>query len=377
MFRLGYACAWAEDRVATWSHVPWNLYGALCGISALEVVDLPAVLSPLTRMVLRYGTLRRHHGRWVSQWRVDPATFAMFDLSLRRRIRNAVPCDAVLAIGDVGLVHPHTFIYQDASMAHIMEEMGPGGVAASQFATYTRSRLLRRMRQQEGRYRRTYGIITMSEWDAIFIRKSGVIPSDRVFVVPPAINSHVSLPRTMRSGNNQARTLLFVGKDFERKGGRLVVEAFVHARKNATIPLRLIVAGPSTWPLPGPIPDGIIFAGKVLPDVVGMLMNQADVFIMPSTFEAFGIVFVEALSAGLPVIARNAYAMPEIIRNGDNGVLIDHHDAYRLADTMITVCMDDEMKRRAEEQAMSVQSHYSWSNVACAIHSIMTTCLAS
>lgn len=305
------------------------------------------------------------------------------DVRLVRAVTTAedppyrAPCDAVLSIGDVGVVHPHTFIYQDASMSHIMTAMENDGSVVPQFTTYTQSRLLRRLHQQERRYRRAYGVITMSEWDAAFVRQSGLIPPNRVFVVPPAINSHVSFPRRVRSGENEPRTFLFVGRDFERKGGRLVVEAFVHARKNATIPLRLIVAGPSSWPLPGPIPDGIMFAGNVLPDVAGMLMNNADVFVMPSTFEAFGIVFVEALAAGIPVIARNAYAMPEIIRNGDNGVLIDHHDAYRLAETMIAVCMDDGMRTRVEEQAAFVRSRYSWSNVARAIHSILSARLIS
>lgn len=262
-------------------------------------------------------------------------------------------------------------------MSHIMTAMENDGGAVPQFTTYTRSRLLQRLYQQERRYRRAYGVITMSEWDAAFVRRSGLIPPNRVFVVPPAINSHVPFPRRIRRGESEPRTFLFVGRDFERKGGRLVVEAFVHARKNTTIPLRLIVAGPSSWPLPGPIPDGIMFAGKVLPDVVGMLMNHADVFVMPSTFEAFGIVFVEALAAGMPVIARNAYAMPEIIRSGDNGVLIDHHDAYRLADTMIAVCMDDGMRTRVEEQVGFVRSRYSWSNVAREIRSVLHTCLTS
>lgn len=377
MLRIGYACAWEEDRAATWSNVPWNLYNALCEIRTLDVVDLAAELSPLTRAFLRYGLLRRNEGRWKSQWRVDPLTFTLYEQSLRRKIRQRGPCDAVLTIGDVGIGHPYTFIYQDASMAHIMMEAENGGFASPQFTTYIHSRLLHRLRQQEGRYRRTYGVITMSEWDAVFMRKSGLIPTDHVFVVPPGINSRTALPRTMKGAGDEARTLLFVGRDFERKGGQLVVEAFVLARQKSPVPLRLIVAGPLTWPIRGPIPDGVIFAGKVLPDIVGMLMHHADVFVMPSIFEAFGIVFVEALAAGIPVIARNAFAMPEIIRSGDNGILIDHDDPHLLATTMIAVCLDADMRKRVVEQAPAVRTRHSWDNVAQTMSSILASCCRS
>ena len=58
---------------------------------------------------------------------------------------------------------------------------------------------------------------------------------------------------------------------------------------------------------------------------------SSDILIVPSLFEGFGIAIAEALSFGLPVVATNVGAIPELIENGENGILVNAKDSRGLA----------------------------------------------
>ncbi len=81
---------------------------------------------------------------------------------------------------------------------------------------------------------------------------------------------------------------------------------------------------------------------------------------MPSRQEAFGIVFCEALARGLPCIARNALAMPEIVKPGVNGDLVDSDDPAALAEVIVKTLADDSLYARCAAAADETREHYSW-----------------
>jgi glycosyltransferase involved in cell wall biosynthesis len=89
-----------------------------------------------------------------------------------------------------------------------------------------------------------------------------------------------------------------------RKGGDLVLEAFrrLHEEDGG---LRLVIAGPAEDPAPGM--EGVEYVGDVGNEALGRLMASSDVFVMPSRFEAYGLVFPEAMAAGLPCVGRDRF----------------------------------------------------------------------
>jgi glycosyltransferase involved in cell wall biosynthesis len=157
---------------------------------------------------------------------------------------------------------------------------------------------------------------------------------------------------------------LFVGKDFTRKAGDQVVAALAILRAEVDPLITLTVLGPDEWPLPGPPPPGVRFLGRLAIDQVAAVYDEHDVFVMPSRFEAFGIALAEALVRGLPCVARHAFAMPEIIRPGDNGELIHGDDPTELAGALARVLADQAMFRRVAEQATDTLRHYCWPRAA-------------
>lgn len=163
------------------------------------------------------------------------------------------------------------------------------------------------------------------------------------------------IDHSKKSGNK----VLFVGRDFERKNGPLVIEAFKLARKSRP-DLELYIAGPKKK---APMEDGIVFLGDVSSENLPDIFNICDVFCMPSKLEAYGLVFVEALSFGLPCIGKNAYEMPYFIENGKTGYLLESDSAETLSRLLIDAINNEEMKRNVVDRQEFYIKEYSWKTV--------------
>ena len=85
---------------------------------------------------------------------------------------------------------------------------------------------------------------------------------------------------------------------------------------------------------------------------------------MPSKFEAYGIVFIEALTYGLPCIGRNAFEMPYLIQDGKTGFLLQDEDAWLLAQLMLRALEDSQMKENVVTNRAHYLKEYSWDMVA-------------
>jgi glycosyltransferase involved in cell wall biosynthesis len=171
--------------------------------------------------------------------------------------------------------------------------------------------------------------------------------------------------------------LLFVGRqynafDFYRKGGDLVVAALAILRRDCDPEITLTIAGPEKWPLPGRPPEGVRFLGAQPHDAVSALYDSHDLFVMPSRLEPFGIVFAEALSRGLPCVARDAYAMPEIVTPGVSGALIGKDDEQELAAAIAATLADDRLYEACYVRAPEIAAYFSWERAAAEMAQVIT-----
>jgi glycosyltransferase involved in cell wall biosynthesis len=159
--------------------------------------------------------------------------------------------------------------------------------------------------------------------------------------------------------------LLFVGGQFERKGGDQVLAAVERLRGQGGLPITLTVVGPRSWPTSTAPPPWVRFLGAVPPAVVAQLFYDHDLFVMPSRFEAYGIVLLEAQAAGLPCVARRAFAMSELVPEGRGGMLIEPDDGpEELATTIATALDDDSLYKHIGCRATEVRTTNSWDAVA-------------
>jgi glycosyltransferase involved in cell wall biosynthesis len=159
-----------------------------------------------------------------------------------------------------------------------------------------------------------------------------------------------------------AYTLLFVGWDFELKGGRDLIPAFKLARER--IPnLRLIVAGPDPAVV-GNHPGVEAIGGVHDRNQLLELYRKADLFVLPSVFDSFGFVFVEAMSQYLPCIGTDFQAMPEIIEHGKTGYVVPLRNPSALADAICQFYGNKENRRQMGVAARArALSRFRWDGV--------------
>lgn len=138
----------------------------------------------------------------------------------------------------------------------------------------------------------------------------------------PAMAARVASPR---SSEPRGCRFLFIGTQFEIKGGPALLRAFREVGKNCPkVRLDLITHLPEQFEEMARDTPGVRVhaANFTREEIASRFLSQADVLIHPTYMDSFGMVVLEAMSFGLPIIATDMYAIPEMVEDGQNGTLI-------------------------------------------------------
>jgi len=164
------------------------------------------------------------------------------------------------------------------------------------------------------------------------------------------------------------RKVLFVGRLDERKGFRVAAEAF--SRLAAERPeVRLVVAGDgpersTAERLPPSVRERIAFLGTVPNEDLPPIHAASDVFVAPNVGgESFGIVLVEAMAAGLPVVATDIPGFREVVRHGVDGLLVPPRDPAGTAGGIARVLDEPDLAARLADAGRERARRYSWEAV--------------
>lgn len=139
--------------------------------------------------------------------------------------------------------------------------------------------------------------------------------------------------------------VLFMGGDFPRKGGFDLLDAWRAGGFASRATLDLV----TDWPLAeAALPGGVNLVRNVAPHTPAWLdlWRRADLFVMPTRHEAFGMVFQEAAAAGVPAIGTRINAVPEIVINGVTGLLVEPGDRESLIRAMCRLVESSDLRRR-------------------------------
>ncbi|HJS89972.1 MAG TPA: glycosyltransferase family 4 protein [Steroidobacteraceae bacterium] len=250
------------------------------------------------------------------------------------------------------------------------------GNAALQYRYYGRG-LVSEPRQREhlswerSVYSNLTGIFVMSKWLAdSFIRDFGM-PAAKVHVVGAGINID-SLP-ALPERSWAVPKFLLVGKDFQRKGGKYLLEAFEIVRRE--IPeAQLTVVGPELQiKMPGLQCPG--YLAKSNPEDLKRLkefFRSATAVVLPSIYEPFGVSLLEGMAFGLPCIASDRCAMPEIVHHGQTGFLVPAEDSRSLGDAMIQLAKNPvDAAKMGLAGRRRIESTFTWNTVAGKIKSVL------
>lgn len=182
------------------------------------------------------------------------------------------------------------------------------------------------------------------------------IPAERITVVPHCIDSNrvrraaADAPASAAAGG--LMTLLYAGRLEREKGVSELLEAASHASRE--VPLRLIIVGRGRLQPVVERAEAATSVGGTLrveyqpwaprPVLMGM-MRDADAVVIPSYVEAFGMVGLEAMALGRPVIGVTQGGLPEIVRDGKEGIMVESPSPPLLASAILSLARDEGLRK--------------------------------
>lgn len=183
-----------------------------------------------------------------------------------------------------------------------------------------------------------YHCVGWSSWAASSIVDDYGVDTSRVSVIPPGVDLG-RWQHTKRTPDEHLR-IIFVGGEFERKGGSILLEAFAQLSAD----WELIVVTNSKVPSA----DRVTVVNDLTPNDPRLvdLYQSSDVFVLPSLAETFGIAAVEASAAGLPLVTTSIGGLPDILIPNETGLSVRAGDVRGLVQALQRLATDVDLRLR-------------------------------
>jgi len=211
-------------------------------------------------------------------------------------------------------------------------------------------------------------ILPWSTWTKESLVQDYGIDETRIKVVAPGVDLEIWCPS--ESQHDGPIKILFVGGDLYRKGGDVLLEAF---RRLPADRAELILV---TRTLIDPEP-GVSVYNNLQPNSTELinLYRTADIFVLPTKAEAFGIAAVEASAMGIPVIATAVGGVTDIVVEGETGFLVTPGDIEMLASRLHQLIIDADLRKRLGRSARRrAERHFdARQNAACIVKILQET----
>lgn len=197
---------------------------------------------------------------------------------------------------------------------------------------------------------------------SVFVRRQlldrGTDPS-RIAVIPYGVDAGAFRPgpRQLEPSSGRRPRCLYVGQLSFRKGIHVLVEA---AKRSPTVDF--ILVGPSVSPqvLAGH-PPNLRWVGPTGHGKLDAVMQEADIFLLPTIEDSYGLVVLEAMASGLPTIVTSHAGAAESVEPGVTGLVIEPGDPDALADAVERLAGDAELRSRLGSSARrAVSEHHDW-----------------
>jgi starch synthase len=349
----------------TWSGMSHHLFAALQRRDALlgTVDALPGSALENAAKLFSFSPQR---SRWMERYEYSPLRRSLRSRLATRRVAQlaadrpfaTLQIGAWYSIGEAGGGPRLRASYHDANLALFSRQN-----------TFIKDVSAPHIRREFAAERRLFDrldvIFTLSDW----LRRSFIEDFEqdpgKVVTTGAGVNLK-TLPTAVPERSDAPIRILFVGFDFERKGGPFLLEAFAELRQSHP-EAELWIVGPE----PGEPAAGVHWHGPIdrraeAGDLkMAQLHRDATAFVLTSHYEPFGNALLEAMAYGLPCIGSTRCAMPEIIDAGRTGLLVPAEDAGALAQALRELA-DDPARARAMGEAgfEKVKKRFTWDIVS-------------
>ncbi len=329
-----------------------------------------AALQGTTRLLNALMVIHPNRRRWQERFYQNVAAFRLRSQRVARHLRSLDGhADLVVQVGglfdarwnDVPLP---SIIYTDYTMCLSARkpEAGRSPLNAQQLKQW--------VTLERQAYQRALHICTRGQFVRTSIIEDYGIDPARVTAIGGGVNFE-RLPQLSARSMSRPPTALFIGIDFYRKGGDLLLQAFAEVRSQVPDARLLLVTGED---IPAALPREGVEVLKPTWDrsAIAALYQQADVFVLPSRLETWGDVLLEAMAYGLPCIGVAGEAMEEIIEHSTTGLIVPANDSKTLADALVRLLGDEQVRLQMGQAARQrLEREYTWDHVVARVASII------
>ena len=351
----------------TWSGSCSSLVNAMDGAGILDRA-VGIKVAPLRNSLLLARNYNRNRAVWRSHYYFDPA----YRRALTQAAKHVtVTSPFLLQLGHMfslsdAFPQKKSISYHDGNLSELLNSgFGLSGVS--------RQRIDQALRYEEEVAGQMTAIFTFSE----YLRQSFIsdyhVPAKRVFNIGGGVNL-TNLPVANPQKDYRALRILFVGTDFERKGGAQLLQAFRIVQESLAA-AELHIVGPDNLDNP---PSGVIFHGRLSRRdsdqnrKLDSLFRDSSLFVLPSLYEPFGIAPLEAMLYQLPCILTDAWALREQVTPGFNGELVPCGSVHQLAEKIVeTLPNPERLAKMGQNGREMVLRHYTWPAVAGRISAVI------
>lgn len=197
--------------------------------------------------------------------------------------------------------------------------------------------------------------------------------------------------RTKLKLGSHEKVILYVGRFDERKGIETLVKACSLLKEKDVQNLKLLIVGGSSEDMPDGderkrienlvdqlrLKESTVFAGRIGHDVLPLYYTAADVCVIPSHYEPFGLVAIEAMACGVPVVASNVGGLKFTIIPEETGLLVEPKNIEAFANGIHRILCDELWVRKMRRQASAnVNQRFSWAGVTIQLSELYRHVLA-
>ncbi len=267
------------------------------------------------RMALRASAMMRRERHNVDALFVCTQILGMFSLGLMRRVPTVISLDAT----------PRNF-------DEVVDAYGrapPGKVSGAL-----------KHRWNVAVFDAAARVVAWNDWIARSLIGEYQVPPEKVALIRQGIDLSLWAPVEKPARTGPVR-LLFVGGDFERKGGNDLLA--VHAALRARCEVDIVSNSPAVQGS-----EGVRVHRNLGPnsEPLRALFRDADVFLLPSHGDAAPWVVLEAMASGLPVVATRVGGIPEMVLQGETGLLVERRDRPALTQALEALLGDPARRKQ-------------------------------
>jgi len=291
----------------------------------------------------------------------------------------------------------HSHYWMSGLAAASLSDLWAGAPIVHMFHTLgeMKNRIARSDEEREGAYRvqgekqalgRANRIVVSTLAELTQLRFLYKADPNKMVVIPPGVNVSRFYPipsdeAKMYVGlKPQDRMVLFVGRIEPLKGVDTLIEAMSCLQLKEKKPVHLAIIGGDPAASPEEmtvemarlqtmcdalgVDQSVVFLGKRDQDKLPYYYSAAEVVVMPSHYESFGMVALEAMACGTPVIASEVGGLAYLVRDGETGFTIPAEEPETLCEKLSWLLNDSELHQTMSQRAVEYAQDYAWEKIA-------------